>query len=120
MYLFIESDDLLQKYNTFCDKFSVDIKKELYSKPVYYKKFLKIEIKSHSDEVTDFYDNKISKVVSNPTCLAVISLHSALERDENYYSQLFLKECKYIEERVIRHISDNLSDFSSSNESDKE
>ena len=29
---------------------------------------------------------------------------------------MFLKECKYIEETVIRHINDNLSDFSSSDE----
>ena len=26
--------------------------------------------------------------------------------------QVFLKECKYIEKKVIRHIHDNLSDFS--------
>ena len=31
----------------------------------------------------------------------------------------FLKECKYIEEKVVKHINDNLSEFSSSYESDK-
>ena len=50
---------------------------------------------------------------SNHTCLAVISLDSALKRDENYHPQVFLKECKYIEKKVIRHINDKLSDFSS-------
>ena len=50
---------------------------------------------------------------SNHTCSAVISLDSALKKDENYYPQVFLKECKYIEKKVIRHIHDNLSDFSS-------
>ena len=30
---------------------------------------------------------------------------------------MFLKECKYIEKTVIGHINDNLSDFSSSDES---
>ena len=49
---------------------------------------------------------------SNHTCLAVISLDSALKRDENYHPQVFLKECKYIEKKVIRHINDKLSDFS--------
>ena len=29
----------------------------------------------------------------------------------NYYPQVFLKECKYIEKKIIRHIIDNLSDF---------
>ena len=51
------------------------------------------------------------------TCFAVISLNSVLKEDENYYPQVFLKECKYIEKKVIRHINDNASDFSSSDES---
>ena len=38
------------------------------------------------------------------TCLAVISLDSALKKDENYYPQVFLKERKYIKKKVIRHI----------------
>ena len=58
---------------------------------------------------------------SNHTCLAVISLNSGLKEDDNYYLQVFLKECKYIVKKVIRYINDNLSDFSySSGESDEE
>ena len=60
---------------------------------------MKSKIKSHDDEVTDFYDKKIPKVDSNLTCLAVISLDSILKKDENYYPQVFLKECKYIGEK---------------------
>ena len=63
---------------------------------------------------------KSAKVNSNQTCLAVISLDSALKKDENYYLQLFLKECKYIEKKVITQINGNLSDFPSSDESDEE
>ena len=62
----------------------------------------------------------IKKVDSNHTCLAVISLDFALKKDDNYYLQVFLKECKYIEKKVIRHINDNLSDFSYSGDSDEE
>ena len=47
-------------------------------------------------------------------------MDSALKKDNNHYPQAFLKECKYTEEKVIRHIHDNLSDFSSSDESDEE
>ena len=57
---------------------------------------------------------------SNYTCLAVISMDSALKKDDNYYPQVFLKECKYIEKKVVRYVHDNLSDFSSSGESDEE
>ena len=47
---------------------------------------MKTKIKSHVDEVTDFYDTKFPKFDSNHTCLALISLDSALKKDENYYS----------------------------------
>ena len=57
---------------------------------------------------------------SNHTCLAVISLDSALKKYEHYYLLVFLKERKYVEKKVIRNINDNLSDFSSLNESDKD
>ena len=42
-------------------------------------------------------NKKITKVDSNHTCLAVISLGSALKNDDNYYPQVLLKECKCIE-----------------------
>ena len=54
---------------------------------------------------------------SNHTCLAVISLDSALKKDENYYLQVFFKKCKYIEKKVIRDIVDDLE--SSSDDSDE-
>ena len=76
---------------------------------------MKTKIKYQGDEVTDFYD----KVDSHRTCLAVISLDSALKKDENYYPELFLKECKYIEKKVIEYINNKSSDFSSSNECDE-
>ena len=56
---------------------------------------------------------QIFRLDSNHTCLAVISLDFPLNKDDNYYPQVFLKECKYIEKKVIRHINDSLSDFSS-------
>ena len=58
MYFLIEDDDLFEKYNTIWDKVSADIKKEFYSEPVINRYFLKTKIKSHGDEVTDFYDKK--------------------------------------------------------------
>ena len=77
-------------------------------------------MKSHGNEVTDFYDKKNSKVDSNHTCLAVIRLDFALKKDDNYYLEVFLKECKYIEKKVIRNMNDNLSDFSYSDEPDED
>ena len=82
---------------------------------------MKTKTKSRSDKVTDFYVKEIPKVDSNHTYLAVINLDSAPKKDNNYSPQLLLKECKYIDKKVVRHIHDNLSDFSSSSdESDEE
>ena len=102
MYFWIEYDDLLEKFNTICDKISADIKKEPDSELVCNKSLLKTKIKSYGHEVTDFYNKEFPKVDSNHTCLAVISMESAVKRDENYFPQVFLKECKYIEKKVIR------------------
>ena len=114
----IEDDDLLEKYNTIWDKVSADIKKEFDNEPVYHKEYLKTKINSHCDEVTDFYNKEIPKVDCNHTCLAVISLDFALKEDGNFYLQVFLKKCKYTEKKVVRHIHDNLSYYSSDDDSD--
>ena len=80
--------------NTIWDKVSTDIKKEFDTEPVYDKKFLKTKIKSYGNEATDFRDKEELEVGPNYTCLAVTSLDSALKRDQNYYLQVFLKQCK--------------------------
>ena len=55
---------------------------------------------------------------SNHDCLVVISLDFTMKKDEKYYLQVFLKEIKYIEEKVIRNIMDDLEN--SSDDYDKE
>ena len=96
-------------------------KKDFDSEPFYKKKKQKkTRIKSHGDKVTDFYDKEYPTVDSNHTCLAVISLDSALKKYENYYPQVFLKECKYIKKKVIRHFIDDFESISDdSDDSDR-
>ena len=47
---------------------TADIKKELDSKTAYNETLLKTKINSHGNEVTDFYDKKITKVNSDQIC----------------------------------------------------
>ena len=54
------------------------------------------------------------------TSLAVITLDCTVRKEENYYLKVFLKEYKDIEKKLIRHINDNLSDISYSDEFDEE
>ena len=72
---------------------------------------MKTKIKCHGDEVIDFYGKKIPKVDSNHTYLPVISLDSALKKDDNYYLQMFLKECKYIKKKIFRHFTQDRDFF---------
>ena len=58
MYLLIEDDDLLEKYNTICNKVSAYIKKELHGGSVYNTNYFKTKLKSHGDKVTYFFDKK--------------------------------------------------------------
>ena len=83
-------------------------KKDSDNEPVYNKEYFQnTKAKSHGKEVTDFYDKQVPKVDSNHTCLAVMSLEFVLKKDENYYPQVYLKECKYTEEK-FRHSYGNL------------
>ena len=72
---------------------------------------MKTKIKSHCHEVTGFYKKEIPKIDFNHTSLEVISFDSALKKDEKYYLQVFLKECKYMNKKVIRHIAQNIEIF---------
>ena len=76
-------------------------KKEFDSNPVYNKHFLKTNMKSQHDEVTEIYDKEVPKVDSTHTCIEVFSLDSAFKKDENYYPQVFLKGCEYIEKKQL-------------------
>ena len=60
------------------------------------------------------------KVGSNYICWSIILTNSVLKKDESYYPQVFLKECKYIEkeEKVILYITNDLKIFP--DDSDKE
>ena len=113
----IKADDLLEKYNTIWGNVCADIKKEFDSELVYNKNYLKSKIEAHGDEVTDFCDKKVTDLDFNHTCFGAICQDSALKKEDNY-SRVFLKECKHIEEKVVRSIQ---HDFSYSfDESDEE
>ena len=101
IYFSIRDDDLLSKYNTFLEKISADTKTELHSEPVYHKKLLKTRIKFYGDQATYFHSKDVPKVGSSCTCLAVISLDSIFGVNENYYLQVFLKECKNNEKKRL-------------------
>ena len=42
----------------------------------------------------------------------IINVDSALKKNESYYSQVLLKEHKNIEKEVIKHITEDMENFS--------
>ena len=73
---------------------------------------MKTKIKSHGDEIIDFYFEEVPKLCSNHNCLAVVSLDSDLKKNDSYYPQVFLRDCKYVEKKVVSSIHINLCDVS--------
>ena len=86
MYFLIKDDNLVEKPNIIWYRVSADIKEEFACEPIYNKKILKIKIKSHGNEVTDFYNKGMAKTDSSRNQLGFCP-----QKDENYYLQVFLK-----------------------------
>lgn len=57
---------------------------------------------------SDFHDKEMPKPGFNRACFVVITIDSALKKDENYYPKLFWKKFKYIKrkKKVVRYIID--------------
>ena len=88
MSFMIEYDDLLVKYNTLWDKVSGDIKKEFNSEPAIIKNFWKPK-KNLIDMKLQIFTIKKFQRQTLIIFLAVISLDSALKKDENYIRKYF-------------------------------
>ena len=118
---FLKKDNkLLKKYNEFCEKIANIIYKELDSNPVYNEKYIKTKIKSYNGKTnTNFYDNKIPKEVSQVIFLLVVLIDSVLRAGQNYYSLVFLEECKQVikVKKIHSYITDDMeiSDYDKEN-----
>ena len=74
---------------------------------------MKTKVKSYGDKAAGYHGKEIPKTGSDCTCLAVITIDSALKEDENYYPQSLLKECKYKEKELISNIVKDIESFPS-------
>ena len=68
-------------------------------------KYININIKIYKDSIiTNFYDETGFKEVPegkvSHNCLSIIILDSIIYAYEKYYLQVFLEECKYIQEKI--------------------
>ena len=80
-------------------------------------KYIKTKIKTYADIIiTNFHNKKMPKEKVPCKCLSIIMLDSVIESDENY-SQAFLGECKYVQEKIkFENYTDEELDSDSNND----
>lgn len=81
---------------------------------MYDKKYLKTKIKSNDGKInTDFHDKNIPKQDSHFVYISIIVIESVCKITNNFYPQVFLEECKYIEaqRKKIRYTTEETEIF---------
>ena len=107
-FFLVYDQEVLNKYNKIWDKIKDSFGKRLDSEPVYNDKYIKSEISLYS---INFYDTKMLIENKRYICLFVILLDSTFANlHKEYYSQIFLKECKYTvkSKKIMNNINEEL------------
>ena len=115
-FFLVYDQEVLNKYNKIWDKIKDSFEKRLDSEPVYNDKYIKSKISLYS---INFYDTKMLIENKRYICLFVILLDSIFANlHKEYYSQIFLKECKYTVKN--KEIMNNINEELELDESDDE
>ena len=130
MAFMIKDIQLLKSYNKIWKKIEKLMKIDFNTKTTYGDddKYIKTKIKTYKDSITtNFYNKKGSKKIPEEKiphkCLSVIILGFIIYAYEKYYPQVFLEECKYVQEKTKtkNYIDEELksqSDTDSDNDTD--
>ena len=51
--------------------------------------------------ITNVHHKKMPKEKAPCKCLSIIMIDSVIKADKKYYSQTFLEECKYMQEKIV-------------------
>ena len=95
------------------------------SKPVYGDddKSIKTKIKAYAGSmITNFHNKKLPKEKTTCNCLSIIMLDSVIKANKKYYRQMFLEECKYVQEKIKNenYIDDDFEKSESDSDSNEE
>ena len=107
-FFLVYDQEVLNKYNKIWDKIKDSFGKRLDSEPVCNDKYIKSKISLYS---INFYDTKMLIENKRYICLFVILLDSIFANlHKEYYSQIFLKECKYTvkSKKIMNSINEEL------------
>ena len=103
MSFIVKNKQLLKKYTKMRETIEGLMKVNFESKPVYgdHDKYIKTKIKIYADSInTNIHNKKMPKEKASSNCLSIIMIDSVIKANKKYYSQRFLEECKYIQEKI--------------------
>ena len=121
MSLMVKNKQLLKNYNKIWKKIERLMSIDFNCKTTYGDdddKYIATKTKTYADIIiTNFHNKKMPKEKVPCKCLLIIVLDSVIESDEKYYPQIFLEECKYVQEKIkFKNYIDEELDNDSNNE----
>ena len=124
MSFLIKDDEAWEKYEQIWDLIKNKLGIKFHSQPVYDKKCLKTKVREYVGVIkTNFLGNDVPKENMHYTCIACITIDSAMRMEKENYPQVYLEECKYKIRKIqmSRFINTELDlDSNSDSESDAE
>ena len=121
MSFLIKDDEVWEKYDKIWDVIKNKLGIKFYSEPLYEYKYLKAKVREFDGVIkTNFLGNDVPKENMYYTCIACITVDSALRIDKKSHLQVYLEECKYKVKKIqmSRFINTELKSDSESSDSD--
>ena len=94
---FLSKDsEVWEKYEDIWDVIKNKLNIKFHSQSIYENEYLKAQIREFNGNIkTNFLGNNVPKENTYYTCIACITLDSALKMNKKNYSQVYLEQCKY-------------------------
>ena len=114
----VNNEQLLKNYSKICKKTENLMSIDFESKPVYGDddKYIKTIVKIYAGSIiTNVHNKKMPKEKVPCKCLSIIILDFVIKANKKYYSQTFLEDCKYVQEKIkTENYSDDDDDLKES------
>ena len=124
MSFMIKDDKVWDKYDKIWNVIKDKLGIKFHSEIVYEYKYLRVKVREFDGVIkTNFLSNGVPKENMHYTCIACITIDSAMRMDKKYFRQVYLEECKYKIKKLQmpRFINAELkSDSSDSSDSEAE
>ena len=124
MSFMIKDDKVWDKYDKIWNVIKDKLGIKFHSETVYEYKYLRVKVREFDGVIkTNFLSNGVPKENMHYTCIACITIDSAMRMDKKYFRQVYLEECKYKIKKLQmpRFINAELkSDSSDSSDSEAE